>query len=1027
MPPFTFISVTFLLLPNFAYCVNINEETLSFIQDCICKLDDNPKSPSLIGILNPPMVCIDSSNKNDYFLPKILLWCPITQFGAQYLHCPQHKACLKACYWQNTNQVWRQPRHLYDTYGNVLLIARNYICTSSMRCRILSTDPRITAQLSKRINVPFALFHKAACTNELLDFIYAQIAIGVTFNEIARAIQETNYAKYGARLQHMVRSLSETLQFNATATCDVKDIPSTYRGPSSDFIEHLFLQDFQKKQILFTNHMQSFGAEQISLDHTFKVTKNIGILDQNNQWKKQYETVLIVMNEDGYIISWAFTKSAKYREVQPLFRNIQKRLTNKGQVLRRVYIDNCCSWRKKLQKQFGSQCEVKLDLFHAVKRVTGTIRRKRVMPVGYKSLTNDFAMVFRRDDDQGKTRSKCTPSSDQVSRQLGNFINRWQHMDILNDKSMKQIDNLRLHINNKCLEDIPPGHGTERNENLHRIINGSLLSHARKIGPELAFAVLTVIFYYMNKRKQIQGNGLLWRNRVELDNELSTISMPCDLSQCEQFGFIGPLQRTSDIVDTARGEIDFSDSVLSHIISRTLDLKEIYENIINKSLNKDSIHDFGRQDLHGLTGLLSGRLTENSTLSEEHTRGHVARLERELANLQLQRVPIPADGDCAFVSILDQIRRKLQMGSKPSEAQTAWESHLTSLGLHHLDLPQGAENVLTLRKLFVDAITGSDEYRVNYTNGMSQNTFKKEAYAFLKQHTFSGQLGDLVIKVLSIVLCCPIVIVTSMEAIPILTFVPQVPILKDPLYIAFSQYGPGHYDSTEDVEAVSISDFTPTDHEQHVYDPDLFCRCGSTQKGKLERLLFVSCTNISDISPDTPQNAQQKTYKSRCRCFKNKQGCLKCGCHNCANPFNSPDTLCSQHKLHRCLTCKSTNGHLSKSPKRQKSHYKKSRGSHYMTNVGEHLKSAGWNVSESCLLEAIMSYLSLHSIEQSIANILRLFNSVNEYQHAHNLQLHVNKKTQKQLNSKLMYRSSTAQLSLQCVATQLDILSNNCK
>ena len=41
-----------------------------------------------------------------------------------------------------------------------------------------------------------------------------------------------------------------------------------------------------------------------------------------------------------------------------------------------ICVDNCCKVRKKLQAIFGDKVEVKLDIFHAVKRITRTLSKR---------------------------------------------------------------------------------------------------------------------------------------------------------------------------------------------------------------------------------------------------------------------------------------------------------------------------------------------------------------------------------------------------------------------------------------------------------------------------------------------------------------------------------------------------------------------------------------------------------------------------------------------------------------------------
>ena len=57
------------------------------------------------------------------------------------------------------------------------------------------------------------------------------------------------------------------------------------------------------------------------------------------------------------------------------------------------------------------------------------------------------------------------------------------------DRSLKQIEVLRAHIRKGSVSDIPPGFGTEKNEELHRLLNRSLSSGATRINIELAVAL----------------------------------------------------------------------------------------------------------------------------------------------------------------------------------------------------------------------------------------------------------------------------------------------------------------------------------------------------------------------------------------------------------------------------------------------------------------------------------------------------------------------------------------------------------
>ena len=79
--------------------------------------------------------------------------------------------------------------------------------------------------------------------------------------------------------------------------------------------------------------------------------------------------------------------------------------------------------------------------------------------------------------------------------QLLHEVNGWH---ILNEKVLKELESIKLHVTRGCLSDIKPGCGTNKNENLHRCIN-PFFSRCR-IGIPLAVALLTVLFHRHNQK-----------------------------------------------------------------------------------------------------------------------------------------------------------------------------------------------------------------------------------------------------------------------------------------------------------------------------------------------------------------------------------------------------------------------------------------------------------------------------------------------------------------------------------------------
>lgn len=144
---------------------------------------------------------------------------------------------------------------------------------------------------------------------------------------------------------------------------------------------------------------------------------------------------------------------------------------------------------------------VKLDLFHATQRVIKTFPKGSEWS---KQISSEFGLVFREEGDCGATRCLTTPEPEVIERNLDNFIKKWKHTlnETVQTKTFRELENLRIHVKKGCISGIDSGQVTECNERLHQTLNKSLLCGATKIGPEIAIAVITLIFYALNCRRE---------------------------------------------------------------------------------------------------------------------------------------------------------------------------------------------------------------------------------------------------------------------------------------------------------------------------------------------------------------------------------------------------------------------------------------------------------------------------------------------------------------------------------------------
>jgi hypothetical protein len=112
------------------------------------------------------------------------------------------------------------------------------------------------------------------------------------------------------------------------------------------------------------------------------------------------------MNGNGEIVAWQFTKGTSFENVRSLLDGLVRHSHKQGQPVTTVYVDDCCKLRKKIESVFGLEARVKLDLFHAVQRITKTLLKKHSL---YQQCLFSLRQVFRVYGDSGQSRITDTP------------------------------------------------------------------------------------------------------------------------------------------------------------------------------------------------------------------------------------------------------------------------------------------------------------------------------------------------------------------------------------------------------------------------------------------------------------------------------------------------------------------------------------------------------------------------------------------------------------------------------------------
>ena len=215
------------------------------------------------------------------------------------------------------------------------------------------------------------------------------------------------------------------------------------------------------------------------------------------------------------MLTWRLTKNLKFDNIKDHLVSLHERILMQGKKITEFYIDNCCSWRAKLQDVFENELCVRLDVFHAVKRISDKIPKRHPLRL---DCMKDLSLVFRDPLDRGESRMMNTPSPSILVEQLERFLQKWENAEysgwrVLSSSAIKEANNLKKHMQNGCLSGIKPGRGTNRNEALHKELN-KIVSSSR-YGLELAYALFSNIFFRHNER--IAANLEKRRERVIME------------------------------------------------------------------------------------------------------------------------------------------------------------------------------------------------------------------------------------------------------------------------------------------------------------------------------------------------------------------------------------------------------------------------------------------------------------------------------------------------------------------------------
>ena len=821
-------------------------------------------------------------------------------FPGGSIKCP-HSSCCKLAttkYWNDGSMQYRQPRVIHDVKDVILLVSAVYMCED--RHKTLANDPRILKMLPKTM-IPFIMLHRSGFSQDMIDLIMSFCHRGMNFYSIEAAIKDIRLKNYFRR-KCMYESLVEHYRKSNTIEQEYKeffDFKHTRMGllPTDDSIKNCFLAKFLEDESFYIHSLQAINTgNSLSFDHTFKVAANIGHLRNDNKWVTQYDSVFFIMNSQNKIVSWQFTRGTSFKQVENLLRAVNQRAANQGNKIETIYIDNCCQWKGALCSIFGDDIRIKLDIFHAIQRVAKKLSKKHVL---YSQCMLDLKLIFRRQDDQGSDRVKETPKIDELLLNLNNFLLKWRSLKddneqyILNVEAIHEIEKLKNHAEKGCLTEIEVGGGTNCNEAFHRHIN--TFFHKSRIGTLYAYALLMLLIYRFNNRDKSPPMDLR--------------SMVTPLATTEVMGILPDdhkLHEDEELEEPAN--LESIQRILYISISQYLLADAIQKQ--TKSANIPFMYLPYMQSLKNLHGI-----SVNTSSDRER---HESRLRAVLQSWNFILEPVIADGNCFFTSVMLNLIHS--------------HKNIIENTLGFQDLNHSVHDYIhKLRCMLVNELLGSNKEQYNV---LGEESYESEAEKFLNDGHFASSLGDAMPLAIANALNCCIVIFRSTEGMPITYVTPHEP-STNVIFIAYTDCGPGHYDSVIFKEPLDIS--LSLDHRE------IKCRCG---------------VNIKDHGYSSCKNSEEK--HSKCKCLSAKQSCSStCGCKGCQNPYGVRISLGKRKR--QCHDWQKLD--LSSSIDRRQA-----------------LADGGWSMLESIIFVHVIDHLECNEADTSTKQVcLSFYNQLVDY------------------------------------------------
>lgn len=796
-------------------------------------------------VIHPPSAICTTEVKpipDDFLIPRVILWNPLLTFSFVFknfggLRCASCNKLCETLYWNDGSSSQHQPRLIHDVEDFVLLVSAVYACEEGHK--ILAHDERILRMLPCKSMIPFILLHKIGFTTNFVNFCGSLCQSGMNFRSLESVIIHIRWQYHLSREQLYLCYVKHSSIASTNEEC-IRNFPSFQDFgmkylPSDDIICKCFLSNFIEEECAFISAIQSVHpGEVLSFDHTFKIASNIGYLRDDSKWVCQYDSAFIVFNGDGKVVTWQFTRGTGFDNVRSILKNVKERPQSSS--ITTVYVDNCCQWRRKIQELFGSGVTVFLDIFHAVQRITRKIPKRHPF---YAACVHDLRLVFRSPGDQGDRRTKPTPQSSELLKNMNAFTAKWKNISydeqcILTKETLAEIEKLKIHVIKGCLSGIPIGGGTNKNEAFHRYIN--TFFHKSRIGILLAYALMMTIICHFNTNTKHNSKPMF--KPIVLDSSTS------EKKDLEKMGIMDSSKNDSDLTWVQEDDDNDHDFILlEYIIRVSLSQLNMYKALKSQTKTASQLWKY-----IPFMQMLPESCFQNLLSPLQESEVHKERLKNNITAWNFDLVPVQPDGNCFFTSIALSLIQDINK----------CKSILDSI---NVDV-NGPITVLSskLREVIVQEWLGPN--RSDYEGFLiDQDKYEHEVLKFLQDGHYNSDLGNTMPLAMASALNVSIVLLTSIPSSPVF-FVSPPTNSNLVLHLAFTSLGPGHYDALVlKATAAQSTDVTK-------------CRCGINSNKEN----YIAC-------------AHQNGRHSACRCLAKGQGCSSlCACKGCLNPNGKKST-----------------------------------------------------------------------------------------------------------------------------------------